>query len=86
MERLSDVWDNLLVSASALRESIQCTPHLGDPPAHIDAQDRVSDEFGRPAAWAAKAILNVARIGTRSSDRTLREYARDVWRVARVEE
>jgi starch phosphorylase len=60
--------------------------HLADLPAYIDAQDRVSDEFRRPAAWAAKAILNVARIGTFSSDRTVREYARHVWRVARVEE
>jgi starch phosphorylase len=46
----------------------------------------VSDEFRRPAAWAAKAVLNVARIGTFSSDRTVREYAEQVWRVAPVEE
>jgi starch phosphorylase len=59
--------------------------HLADLSAYIDAQDRVSAEFGRPAAWAAKAILNVARIGTFSSDRTVGEYARDIWRIGRVE-
>ena len=60
--------------------------HLADLPAYIEAQDRVAGEFGRPGAWAAKAILNVARIGPFSSDRTVREYAREIWRVPRVEE
>jgi starch phosphorylase len=32
-------------------------------------------------SWAAKAILNVARIGKFSSDRTILEYARDIWRI-----
>jgi starch phosphorylase len=55
--------------------------HAADLPAYIDAQQRVSAEFGRPAAWAAKAILNVARIGRFSSDRTVAEYARDIWQI-----
>jgi len=55
--------------------------HVADLPAYIALQQRVSDEFSRPAAWAAKAILNVARIGRFSSDRTIAEYARDVWGI-----
>jgi starch phosphorylase len=58
--------------------------HVADLPAYLDLQHRVSEEFGRPAAWAAKAILNVARIGRFSSDRTVAEYARDIWRINRV--
>jgi glycogen phosphorylase len=45
----------------------------------------VGGEFRHPAAWASKAILNVARIGRFSSDRTIREYARDIWKIGPVE-
>jgi starch phosphorylase len=58
--------------------------HLADLPAYIDAQHRVADTFRQPAAWASKAILNVARIGRFSSDRTVAEYARDIWGITRV--
>lgn len=60
--------------------------HIADLPAYIDAQGRVAKEFERPPAWVSKAILNVARIGRFSSDRTIREYANDVWGIASVPE
>ena len=55
--------------------------HVADLPAYLDLQHTVSNEFSQPAAWAAKAILNVARIGRFSSDRTVAEYARDIWHI-----
>jgi starch phosphorylase len=58
--------------------------HLADLPAYLDAQQRVDDTFRRPAAWRSRAILNVARIGRFSSDRTVAEYARDIWGITRV--
>jgi starch phosphorylase len=58
--------------------------HLADLPAYIDAQHQVDDLFRQPAMWASKAILNVARIGRFSSDRTVAEYARDIWGIAGV--
>jgi starch phosphorylase len=54
---------------------------IADLPAYIDQQNRVSEEFSRPAGWAGKAILNVARIGRFSCDRTVAEYARDIWQI-----
>ena len=59
--------------------------HLADLPAYIETQDRVGGEFRHPVSWASKAILNVARIGRFSSDRTVGEYARDIWKIGRVE-
>jgi starch phosphorylase len=58
--------------------------HLADLPAYIDAQRQVDETFGQPAAWTAKAVLNVARIGRFSSDRTVAEYARDIWGITAV--
>jgi starch phosphorylase len=58
--------------------------HLADLSAYIDAQARVDHTFSEPARWASKAILNVARIGRFSSDRTIAEYARDIWGVVAV--
>jgi starch phosphorylase len=58
--------------------------HLADLQSYIEAQDKVGEEFKRRAVWARKAILNVARIGKFSSDRTIREYAREIWNIESV--
>jgi starch phosphorylase len=49
-------------------------------------QAQAGTEFTNPARWAHKAILNVARIGTFSSDRTVRQYAKDIWQIASIPE
>jgi starch phosphorylase len=58
--------------------------HLADLPEYLAAQRRVDDTFRQPATWVSKAILNVARIGRFSSDRTVAEYAADIWGISRV--
>ena len=55
--------------------------HLADLFAYLEAHERAGEAYGDPEAWTRKAVLNVARIGRFSSDRTVREYARDVWGV-----
>jgi starch phosphorylase len=55
--------------------------HLADLSSYIDASRRAEKDYQSPAAWAAKAILNVARTGYFSSDRTINEYARDIWQI-----
>jgi starch phosphorylase len=53
--------------------------HCADFRSYADAQQRVSDLFRDRRAWARKAVLNVARVGTFSSDRAIREYAQGIW-------
>ncbi len=58
--------------------------HIADFSSYVDAQDRVSRLFTDPAAWSEKAILNVARMGKFSSDRSIQEYATEIWGVQAV--
>ena len=58
--------------------------HLADLPSYIAAQKQAGLEYRQPDVWARKAILNVARSGKFSSDRTIREYARDIWNIQSV--
>ncbi|MCG6533253.1 MAG: glycogen/starch/alpha-glucan phosphorylase [Syntrophales bacterium LBB04] len=55
--------------------------HLADFPQYLAAQKRVGEDYRNPNVWTQKAILNVARIGKFSSDRTILEYARDIWGI-----
>jgi len=53
--------------------------------AYCRAQEEVDRAFSDRARWARMAILNTARVGKFSSDRTIREYARDIWKLERVD-
>jgi len=55
--------------------------NLADLPDYLGTQDRVLACFKDPAVWSSKAILNVARTGLFSSDRTIREYAAEIWGI-----
>ena len=52
---------------------------LADYGDYVATQQRVDDLYRRPSEWARQAILNIAAMGPFSSDRTIREYARDIW-------
>jgi starch phosphorylase len=56
--------------------------HLADLRSYLDADDALTRSYARPADWSRKAILNVAGSGRFSSDRTIAEYASDIWGVA----
>jgi starch phosphorylase len=49
--------------------------------AYAAAQRSVDEIWHSPDRWTAKAVLNTANVGWFSSDRTIREYARDIWNV-----
>jgi starch phosphorylase len=57
---------------------------LADYADYVATQKRVDDLYRRPNEWARQAILNVAGMGAFSADRTIREYADDIWKVKPV--
>jgi starch phosphorylase len=55
---------------------------VADFASYVEKQEQVSLEYRNQDGWLRKAILNVARMGHFSSDRTVAEYAREIWRLA----
>lgn len=55
--------------------------HLADLTAYLEASRRLGELYATPDAWTRKAILNVAASGRFSSDRTVCEYAHEIWDV-----
>ncbi len=55
--------------------------HLADLKSYLEADARLLDLYADPDAWARKAILNVAGSGKFSSDRSIHEYATEIWKV-----
>jgi starch phosphorylase len=55
--------------------------HLADLSSYLEADQRLLDLYADPHAWARKAILNVAGSGKFSSDRTIAQYASEIWGV-----
>jgi glycogen phosphorylase len=57
---------------------------LADYQAYIDCQQRVSDAYRDQKNWTRMSILNSARVGRFSSDRSIRDYCRDIWNVSPI--
>jgi len=55
--------------------------HLADLSSYAETQEKVNTLYLKTEEWTRKAILNVAASGPFSSDRTVREYAREIWHV-----
>jgi starch phosphorylase len=58
---------------------------LADYDAYAEAQGRVAAHWAKPDDWVTSSILNVARMGFFSSDRSIRDYAERVWSVRAVD-
>ena len=72
-DRFKPISDNLLANDTYLL--------LADYAEYIQCQKRVDLLYQQPWEWARMSILNTAGMGKFSSDRTIAEYARDIWNI-----
>jgi glycogen phosphorylase len=66
------LWDTLLTGGDRYM-------HLADLTSYLDADGRLVALYADPEAWTRKAVLNIAGAGKFSSDRTIAEYAAEIW-------
>jgi glycogen phosphorylase len=59
--------------------------HLADFESYVKTKERLLEDYLDPENWGRRAILNIARSSKFSSDRTIREYADDIWNLQPVE-
>ncbi len=71
------IFDPLIFNLTMADPFLVCA----DFESYCAVQDRISDEYQDQGLWTEKAILNVAKSGKFSSDRTIMEYAKDIWDV-----
>ena len=57
---------------------------LADFDAYAEAQEKVAHAYLDSKNWAKMALLNIARAGKFSSDRTIEDYVRDIWKLKKV--
>jgi len=57
---------------------------LADYRSYVDTQDKVDELYRQPEAWSTCAMQNIANMGYFSSDRTIQEYATNIWNIKPV--
>ncbi len=81
-ERFREIYDSLLNTNSSDRADTYFI--LKDFRSYAEAQKKVEEAYRDEARWAESAILNVSNVGKFSSDRTIEEYVKDIWKLKKA--
>ncbi len=80
-ERFREIYDSLLTTKYGKADVYFILKDFKD---YVRAQEEVNSAYKNESGWAKSAMLNVARVGKFSSDRTIEEYVRDIWKLEKV--
>lgn len=81
LDLYKDIYDALLNGSGGQADEYFV---LKDFDSYVKAQEAIEETYKDKSKWAKMAILNVARSGKFSSDRTIEEYVRDIWKLEKV--
>lgn len=81
-DRFREIYDSLLCTRGG--EKADQYFILKDFRSYAEAQKKVEEAYRDEAGWAKMALLNVAKSGKFSSDRTIEEYVKDIWHLDKV--
>ena len=77
-----EIHDSLVYGVEGQRPDVYYV--LADFSSYCKAQEELAAAYGDRKAWARKTLLNIANSGKFSSDRTIEDYVRDIWKLERV--
>jgi starch phosphorylase len=80
-ERFREIYDALLTNKYGVSDQYFV---LKDFRSYVNAQSYVDELYKSPLAWAETAIVNVCNSGKFSSDRTIEEYVKDIWKLEKI--
>lgn len=83
MQMFRELYDSLVYGVEGQRPDVYYV--LADFDAYVAAQDKVAEAYKDRMGWAKKMLLNIARSGKFSSDRTIEEYVKDIWKLKKLE-
>ncbi len=77
-----EIHDSLVYGVEGQRPDVYYI--LADFDSYVKAQEKVAAAYADKKGWARKAIINIANSGKFSSDRTIEEYVKDIWKLKKV--
>ena len=78
-----EIHDSLVYGVEGQRPDVYYV--LADFDRYCKAQEEVAKAYMDKKSWAKKALINIANAGKFSSDRTIEDYVRDIWKIKKVQ-
>ena len=73
---------NFIVDYLLTQDHYMC---LADFDSYVEAQERIEKDFNDSSKWMKMSLANIANAGIFSADRSVKEYAKDIWRIKPVQ-
>ena len=77
-----DLHDSIVFGIEGQRPDVYFI--LADFDSYVQAQEKVAKAYADKRNWARMALINIANSGKFSSDRTIEDYVRDIWKINKI--